>query len=526
MKKYIFGLALSLTAQWGFAQHAHPSCGTSVADQAQFTDRLRENVANAEKLTPADFALQYVPLHFHLVGDQSGNGKHRASRVLDQLCDLNAQYEALEMRFYISPHPTFGIFDSTLNLDNVYSSQAGAFSMNSKRHPNALNIYIVDKADGDDGVLAYYSPARDWVVAEKAYVKGNGEGKQVLPHEVGHFFSLAHTFYGYEPNPFDGYVGSGFPNDATWPTAPTVSPGGIPTERVNGSNCMTSGDYICDTPPDYNFGFSPYDDGTCTYKGGINGVFPKDPQGAVVNNPMENNLMGYFFGCSSYEFTAQQRTAILADRNQSSRNYLDNNFTPIATEIITPTDLLTSPANNATTQNYDFQVFEWQAVPGAKWYLIEFDISSSYNTGFYQGFISTSPSVTVKTLAANRTYFWRVRPFNEYVTCAASRQRTVKTNNVSVTNIREVEGLSNWQVMPNPAERGATIFMSMELENAMDATLRVFDVYGREMYRQNKQSFNAGLNTMEVPTAQLSAGVYFISLENGTGQSVKRIAIN
>ena len=68
--------------------------------------------------------IQYVPIHFHLVGDATGAGKHKERLVLDQLCHLNEFYAPLGMRFYLKPHPTYGLFDYSINNNNVYSNQS------------------------------------------------------------------------------------------------------------------------------------------------------------------------------------------------------------------------------------------------------------------------------------------------------------------------------------------------------------------------------------------------------------------
>jgi len=134
---------------------------------------------------------------------------------------------------------------------------------------------------------------------------------------------------------------------------------------------------------------------------------------------MENNYMGYFGNCATYAFTQDQMDIINADLNNADRNYLDNTFVPIATEINTPSDLLISPASAATVPYYNNVLLEWQAVPGATHYLIDIDIISTFGTQYAQTFIETSTSKLITTLAANKTYYWRVKPFNYLVGCEA-----------------------------------------------------------------------------------------------------------
>ncbi len=91
-----------------------------------------------------------------------------------------------------------------------------------------------------------------------------------LSHEMGHFFGLPHTF-----------AGSG--------------------ELVNGSNCETAGDQICDTPAD------PYYDDPDIVWVDENCIFQplfQDANGEYYRPDVGNIMSYYFCGCSS--FTYQQ----------------------------------------------------------------------------------------------------------------------------------------------------------------------------------------------------------------------------
>ncbi|MCC6412852.1 MAG: T9SS type A sorting domain-containing protein, partial [Saprospiraceae bacterium] len=454
-------------------------------------------------------ATTYVPVHFHLVGDAAGNGKHKERFVLDQLCQLNESYAAMDVQFYLDAHPTYGLFDKSINNDGVYDDQTNSFIMQNRRNQNAVNIFVVNSiaASGSLGtVLGRYVPQNDWLLIIKSQTNGNGNG--TLDHELGHFFTLMHTFLGYETNPFE-------PTDPTWPIAPVLSPGGYATERANGSNSNIAADELEDTPPDYNFGYIAT---SCNqYTGGA-----KDPLGATVD-PMENNFMGYFIGCDDYAFTPMQMDVITADIQSPQRNYLDNTFTPVATEITTPTDLLVAPISGETTQFFDNVMLQWNTVPGATLYLVEVDITTNYGSPNAQTFITDQASVVVEGLQANRTYYWRVRPFNEYATCAIARQQTFKTPFTSNTN--EVEGLSSWQVWPNPANDAQNVNVAIQADIDFDASINVFDAVGRRVQGLQGVRINSGLNNITLPIATLPNGLYFIVLDNGAGRSTKKLSI-
>jgi hypothetical protein len=517
MKKgfFILFFAVMASAQT-FGQQALPHICGNAHDQAELMPRLRENKITMEALRALASDredVMYVPIHFHLVGDADGNGKHKEIRVLDQLCALNLAYEPVGIQFYLSPHPTYGLFNRSINNDNVYLNQDNNLLMNLRRHQNAINVFVVqDPVSGNNQpgqTLAYYNIPRDWIVSRKTEINGS-QPNSTLPHEVGHLFTLPHTFYGYENDSFD-------PSDPTWPNAPVLAPlgFGITTERQNGTNCTTAADEICDTPPDYNFGFiAP----NCNnYTGGA-----RDPLGTLVD-PMENNYMSYFNNCSPYAFTQDQIDIMKADLNSNARNYLDNSFMPVATEINTPTDLLLSPDNAATVQYYNDVLLEWQPVAGATYYLLDIDIVSTFGTQFSQTLIVTETSALIQNLMPTRTYYWRVKPFNEYVGCAAIRTRNFKTPSSALSTF-EIEGLSSWLLSPNPVS-GNTANIRISADQELEAAVRVTDATGRVVSFQSGLRFPQGDSNFELRTENLPNGLYFVSLESGNARNVRKMSV-
>jgi hypothetical protein len=519
MKKGFLVLFFALLAIFpAFSQSVQPHICGNAQDQADLLPRLRDNKLVMEAIRASAESrgeIKYVPIHFHLVGDADGNGKHKEIKVIEQLCALNAAYVPVGIQFYLKEHPTYGLFDKSINNDNVYNTQTNALLMNLRRHYNAVNVYVVQEPvsgnNNPPGVttLAYYNIPQDWIVSRKTETNGS-QPNSTLPHEMGHLFSLPHTFFGYESNPFDAA-------DAGWPVAPVLAPngGGVTTERQNGTNCSTAADEICDTPPDYNFGLIA---SSCNnYVGGA-----KDPLGTLVD-PMENNYMGYFNNCNPYAFTQDQIDIINADLNNSDRNYLDNTFVPEATEINTPTDLIVGPASGSTSTYYNNVLLEWQAVPGATHYLVDIDIVSTFGTQFAQTFIETSTSKLVTTLSASKTYYFRVKPFNALVGCAAFRSRSFKTSNISLSTL-EIEGLNAWQLSPNPVN-GEIANLSINAEESFEAAVRVTDASGRTISIQQNVAFPQGDSNFELHTEGLANGLYFVSLESGNGRNVRKMSI-
>ncbi|MEZ4921479.1 MAG: T9SS type A sorting domain-containing protein [Saprospiraceae bacterium] len=491
------------------AQSVPGACGTSLEDQLQFRPRLLENKKQIAGNQEGG-ALHYIPVYFHLVADSEGNGRIGKGKAMESICQLNNGFAETNFRFYLAEHDEHGLFDESINSDNVYTQQTNLFAMHSRRHLNAVNVYIVNTPVANNNqpgiTLAYYSPGYDWIVCRKDQISGSAS-VITLPHEMGHFFSLNHTFLGYENNPFDA-------QDATWPNAPTNSPSGIATERVNGSNCSSAGDAICDTPPDYNFGF--LQNGCTAYTGGAN-----DPLGVPVD-PQENNYMGYFTNCAGYVFTPDQTSVMESDYNHPFRANLQNNYVPNGQTINTPANLLTSPVSGATVNTYNNVYFNWQSVSGASHYLLEIDVLPTFGTVFSKSYITQTNGFLVQDLEPNKNYHWRVRPFNLEYGCASYRQTTFKTG--GTTSVQSIPDLEAWQISPNPIRQGAQVRIDWQLKRSQEIQMRILDLSGRVVVQTNLNG-QAGANQQFVPTQDLPVGNYFISLLASGGVDTRKLLI-
>lgn len=495
------------------AQEPNHVCGMSAADQLQYEQRLINNLQAVDNGQATDRDIHYVPVYYHLVADASGNGRVKIFKVLDQLCALNAAYESVGFRFYLSPHPIYGMFDKTINNDNVYSNQNNVFLMNAKRHQNAINYFITDLAasgNNDPGlVLAYYTPANDWIVSRRDQING-ATNNSTIPHETGHFFSLMHPFLGWESS-------TGFgPGSAGWPIAPVIAPDGVPTEKQDGSNCSTAADRICDTGPDYKFAF--LQSGCAPYNGGA-----KDPMGVLVN-PNEDNMMSYFDQCSLYVFTPLQIAAMQQDLASGSRNFLNNSFSPIATSIDTPSDMQVAPSANENVPFYNAVTIQWNAVPGATHYLLEIDDIPTFSTNNLREYVQTGTSILLTDLAANHTYYWRLRPFNQYATCTSGTlSRKFKTSSV-ISSTTDIAGLDAWQVSPNPAS-GDQVVVNVNASDDFSAKITLVDAAGRMVHEIADYHFSTGANAVELPLSGLPNGFYIVQMNSGNAKDLRKLVI-
>ena len=130
--------------------------------------------------------------------------------------------------------------------------------------PARINVYVTESIASSscafatsNGINNISKKVGPYIVLSETCLTVN-----TLVHELGHFFGLLHTF-GDEKK-------------------------GVSKELVNGSNCKTEGDKICDTPADpYGNGDSQVD-ADCVFQGTV-----KDGNGQYYD-PDVSNIMSYY----------------------------------------------------------------------------------------------------------------------------------------------------------------------------------------------------------------------------------------
>lgn len=478
-------------------------CGTIGEWQEMVVQRLlRNKVAFLEN--PVHFRdVDYVPIKFHLVAKNDGTGRVSERKVYDQLCAVNEDYLGMGIQFYINDG--FNYIDFTPLYDNP-TFASSEFKMISERDPASINVFITNNATPPDGqgvTLAFYFPPGDWIVTRRDQINSSNS---TLPHELGHFFSLPHPHRGWDAQPWSEAV-HGNP-------APAISPGGVPTERQNGSNCETAGDRICDTPPDYNgFGWP-----TCVYGGGA-----QDPTGELID-PEEHLYMGYFLNCprDEYIFSDMQQEMIITDLASPQRNFLHSGSTPNTT-VIEDAPVLLSPIDGETTPGYNAINLDWSGVAGADFYLLEVDLVPSFSVNPIR-LIVYGTSKIIPDLEPNKTYFWRVKPLNAYYTCAPpTSSENFKTGTIVATS--DIEFINDWSVSPNPANRFTELSIRIDSENAFMGQVGLFSISGKLVRHMGSRRFEVGQNIFNVPLNGISPGVYIIFINTGEGKLSRRIVI-
>ncbi len=509
------------------SQSTPSPCGLTHQDQLLLTKRLLKNKeALKNGVATQRGAITYVAVRFILVADTDGDNRTSPQKALQMLCLLNDFYADQDIVFYLKE------MNFDLNFTGVNDDPGGNTSVQNiipgflDDKYDALNIFITRKIDNDassSGVLGYYlgpspvSPGQfpnDYIVMKESRMLD----PLVAVHEVGHFFSLLHPFFGWDGD-------NGWNPAIHGNPAPATSPLGVPTELVSGANCNNAGDFICDTPPDYQFGFG-WPTGDCEYTDGPNNhpnAGALDPNGVPVD-PQELNVMSYFFGCNGYLFTNQQKNIIAQDLASNNRNYIRPNYTPSGGPITGTAELL-SPEDGATTNAYNQVVLEWEAVPGATHYLLEVDRLTSFTVEPQYYIVSSTSFLLVDKLEPERKYYWRVTPFSEANTCGETTDEFDFTTGVSVAT-QEIAAVKRLAVFPNPTTTSKGFTVSIESNEQFTANINVTSITGQIVTQQINQQIPTGQSNFNIDTNDLVPGVYILSIQSDKGTMNKRIFIS
>ncbi len=475
-----------------------------VENQELLTQRVIENKQALQNGLSFPREDVFVPVKLHLVADSDGLGRVDLEDVLDQMCDLNSEFAGSGFHFYIDDGFNF------VDNDFVYTSPtlgAGVAEMTRQRRDvgeESLNIFITQTAmsgSTENGtVLGFYAIGNDWVVVRQNQI---GNGENTLAHEVGHYFSLMHPHSGWEPSPWEEAL-HGNPVLIT-----TIN--GVRVELADGSNCSVSGDRICDTPPDYNFGFSW---NTRCSPFNLN-VMDRNMDTIV---PQQNNYMSYFLGCAPYVFSDGQKDVMMAEYMSARRSSIRTGFIPQTDEIPNTLELI-SPDNNTTTEFFNGVELRWTEVENASQYLLKIRSGSIEINR-----ITDASAVFITDLLPNRTYTWSVTPFNEGYTCAGRQTNILRTNDATTSTI-DPDFIESVQVLPNPVNQGEEMKIEITSNESAQASLDIYSLSGKRVHSQ-ATSILVGKNNINLPTNQLQSGVYMLSLATSKGNIKRKLIIS
>jgi hypothetical protein len=215
MLKYLFFLCFVISTLKSNSQTIPAvECGT-VAKSSWIAKLQAINNTKASALKTSD--LVTIPIQIHLIVKANGTTSLTVSQIRSELDSVNYFYSNSNMFFYECLAPEIIYDDSLFNYEYVTEE---SILLTQHYTNDVINIYFANTASVSGTPVCGYSqfpPSMDYAVVASACAT-NGS---TLAHELGHYFGLFHTH---------GDISQG--------------------ELVDGSNCSSDGDLICDTPAD------------------------------------------------------------------------------------------------------------------------------------------------------------------------------------------------------------------------------------------------------------------------------------
>ena len=452
-----------------------------------------------------------LPIRFIIVGRSDGTGYANPNDVLGSMCQLNEDFAGTNLSFYIDGE--LDTINNTTYWDHNTSN--GRLMMAQNNQSGVINVYVVGSPNGACG---YYSPSRDAVAMDKDCM---GYGDFTLSHEIGHYLSLRHTFFGWESqsdggdNPF-AYL----PIDEPAPTTVTWSIYTVEVEKADGSNCEDAGDGFCDTDPDYL---------SVRWSCDVAGLYPdslldSDGNAFIVNG---RNIMSYSSDVCVDTFSFEQIAAMETNANDRTSLHTgevaDNDLVPEVVQI--------SPNNGETLDAFDYAELRWEAADNADFYVVELNNTQFFNGAVFRRYVvfGTVFAIT-EDLIANRNYYWRVRGVNKHDPCADNGEFSDirRFRNGTISSVIDPPLDAAIDVFPNPlsSNERALFIQATDLPSSGELQYQLINTTG-QVIRSRYAGLVAASGFREtIDVGGLPQGMYFLRILIGDRLLTRRVVLN
>ncbi len=373
---------------------------------------------------------KYVPIKVHIVGNDKGVGYYKPDLLIASFCKINKDFSPIGVQFYIKDEINY-INNTQLSQtkdDEIYSVT------DNYKDPSSVNVFFAGSSDTYCGV---YYPGLDAV-----YIINGCQGinATTLTHELGHFFSLPHTFYEWENN-----------------TTPPLSS----QEKIDGSNCRNVGDRFCDTKPDY-----------ISSRWDCNTIHNRiDPNG--VSFSVDSSIyMNYALDACHSRFSNEQLAAM--DNNLTSRGIINQNM--LMTNPAVPS--LIYPIENDSNQNAASVRLIWNKSEGASLYQLQVARLKLWETAYLN--ILVKDTFYDAKLFGNWQFNWRVKAISLSNMCgdySDSKSFFAKIFPIGLTELSLDQ--NSIKIYPNPSYGNESIHI---LSNTT-CQMTVVDITGKEVYK-------------------------------------------
>lgn len=492
------------------------NCGMTHEDEKELAERVKLNkeLLKSGVIPESRGEITYVPIKFHIMANSGGFGGVTEETLFSTLCRINDDYREQDIQFFMEDG--FNYINNTTAFENP-SSSAGEFQLALAKNNffGRVNVFVCLNAGNiaNVGVTAgYYRGGQsDWIVLRKS---NTGYSDGTLTHELAHYFSVMHVFYGWDGNPYNPDVHSN--------PAPATSSNGHLTENMDrtGSckNCDIAGDFLCDTNPDYLLS-QFYSNGNCTYTGNI-----MDPCGELVV-PAKENYMSYFFGCDEV-FSPQQKDLIRADlTTRRNGGIINKSFVPNNTNTIE--EFSAVPVNPINQEQLDYNetvYLAWENVPHATHYIVEVDKFISFTVDVKRYF-TWYPGITLEDLDPNQQYYWKIIPYNDVSSCQMWSDAFSFTTGEGATSVQNIDEIVHWGINPNPANANSEIFININAKSSINADISILDITGKQV-KQINQDLIKGENRLTLNTNNMNAGIYIVSIQSEGSVLTRKLIVD
>lgn len=436
----------------------------------------------------------FVPLTIHILGNDDGQGYYPIHTLYESLCTLNEDFSASGIQFYIQEpinyinrsvwydHPSFGAGIDMMQANNVYGT---------------ANCYFVANPAGNCG---YYASRGNAIALSKGC---SDPSDHTWAHELGHFFSLPHTFVGWEGVRWEqGKSAKDYEGDVR-----------RSIETVDGSNCSSAADGFCDTPPDY-----------LSYRWNCNGNQTSnevmiDPDSVKFQSD-GSLFMSYANDACMNRFSFEQNEAMKANINFQRSELITNSF-PSAILPVTapqnpfPTDTLLVNPDNAFAS--------WDIVDGASHYIIE--LSRLPNFGYILARERIESNFyNFPELIPGIRYYWRVKAVNSNSFCTNYTDTNIfitsKTSGSTAQFEDDQLALAKTHYQTNEA-----LSIISKLSNPLNAEWKIFNMNAQVLAKgQVDLSSGSERTVIHVPIG-LVPGQYVIQFESSENAVAHRFVV-
>lgn len=371
----------------------------------------------------------FVPIKAHIVGTNTGAGYYPLAHLLDAICNINQDFASTGIRFFLKGDVNFVNNSELFNFsfDNYWQFTNPLMDL------QAVNIFFVNATPGFCGV---YIGGDDIIVIKNDCQRPGGN---TLTHELGHFFSLPHTFSGWEGG---------------------QEPPLEYREKKDKSNCTFAGDGFCDTEPDY----------VATRWNCPTGPLLIDPNG-IQFRPDGSLYMSYSNDDCMNRFSLEQQSAIIANQQMRGNSGMPvPTDTPAVVTLVSPADSL----DNASTQ----LLFSWNKVEGANFYELQVVNINGFSIPLYD-FPVKDTFFTLSGLPEFRPLQWRVRSVKSGLTCAPFSETRSFTTGAINTSLQQLNlNHIKWN-LPNPVMVNYPVLLPQE------TSVIITDMHGRTFQISN-----------------------------------------